>query len=516
MEGYKKLLAGRLSESVQQYYGNASCVLFKESSEGFYCDYDIAPLTPEAFSEIAKRIEASDIDCAFELNRFSGVYEDGNAKNRMLQRIYVTAFSTTAEFQEHKSFVEEASKRDHKALGNELKLFSSSSDIGQGLILWHPKGAMIRYLLESFGQKAHILNGYEWVYTPHIGRAELWKTSGHLDFYKDAMYSPMIIDQEEYYLKPMNCPFHINIYNSEIHSYRDLPVKYAEYGTVYRYELSGTLNGLTRVRGFTQDDAHIICTPEQIEKEVADALKFSLYMLRSFGLNKFQAYISTKPKQKFVGDIKDWEMATDVLKRAVVSVGLEYEIDEGGGAFYGPKIDLKLFDSLNREWQCSTIQFDFNLPERFKMFYVGADGQHHTPYMVHRALFGSLERFMALLIEHYKGEFPFWFAPKQLGIVPVNEAHIRYAKQLSRTLLAQGFRVSLNSDNDNMRNKIKRFQLEKIPYILVVGDREAASGTFAVRSRKDGDLGSMDIPLLQKYLKPQMEQGIPQCIFEEE
>jgi threonyl-tRNA synthetase len=375
---------------------------------------------------------------------------------------------------------------------------------------------MIRYLLESFGQKAHLLNGYEWVYTPHIGRAELWKTSGHLDFYKDAMYSPMIIDQEEYYLKPMNCPFHINIYNSEIHSYRDLPVKYAEYGTVYRYELSGTLNGLTRVRGFTQDDAHIICTPEQISKEVTDALKFSMYMLRSFGLSRFQAYISTKPKEKFVGDIKDWEMATDVLKRAVVSAGLEYEIDEGGGAFYGPKIDLKLFDSLNREWQCSTIQFDFNLPERFHMFYVGADGQHHTPYMVHRALFGSLERFMALLIEHYKGDFPFWLAPRQFGIVPIQEAHNNYAKRLSRELTAQGFRVALNSDNENMRNKIKRFQLEKIPYILVVGDREAESGTFAVRSRNDGDLGTMDIPLLKKYLKPQMDQGIPQCIFEEE
>ncbi len=516
MEGYKKLLASRLFEAVQQYYGYASCVLFRESGEGFYCDYDISPLTPEAFSEISKRVEANDLDCAFELHSFSGVYEDGNAKNRMLQRIYVTAFATAAELSEYKSFVEEASKCDHKALGNELKLFSSSSEIGQGLILWHPKGAMIRYLLESFGQKAHILNGYEWVYTPHIGRVELWKTSGHLDFYKDAMYSPMIIDQEEYYLKPMNCPFHINIYNSEIHSYRDLPVKYAEYGTVYRYELSGALNGLTRVRGFTQDDAHIICTPEQIEKEVADALKFSLYMLRSFGLNKFQAYISTKPKEKSVGDIRDWEMATDVLKRAVVSAGLEYEIDEGGGAFYGPKIDLKLFDSLNREWQCSTIQFDFNLPERFHMFYVGADGQHHTPYMVHRALFGSLERFMALLIEHYKGDFPFWFAPKQFGIVPVNAAHNHYAKRLSRELTAQGFRVSLSSGDDNMRSKIKRFQLEKIPYILVVGDREAASGTFAVRSRKDGDLGAMDIPSLQKHLNPQMEQGIPQCIFEEE
>lgn len=516
MGNFKKLLAGRLSEAVQQYFGSTPCALYMESDEGFYCDFDIPPLTPDVFSELAKGVNASGIDCAFELNRFSGVYEDGNAENRMLQRIYVTAYQTAEELSKYKKFVLEASRRDHKTLGNELKLFSSSNEIGQGLILWHPKGAMIRYLLESFGQKAHILNGYEWVYTPHIGRAELWKTSGHLDFYKDSMYSPLVIDQEEYYLKPMNCPFHINIYNSEIHSYRDLPVKYAEYGTVYRYELSGTLNGLTRVRGFTQDDAHIICTPDQIESEVTAALKFSLYMLRSFGLARFQAYISTKPKQKYVGGIRDWEMATDVLKKAVAKAGLEYKIDEGGGAFYGPKIDLKLYDALNREWQCSTIQFDFNLPERFRMFYVGADGQHHTPYMVHRALFGSLERFMALLIEHYEGDFPFWLAPRQFGIVPIHESHNSYAKRLSRELTAQGMRVSADLSQDNMRSKIKRFQLEKIPYMLVIGDREAQNVTFAVRSRKDGDLGDMDIPRLLEYLKPLLEQGNPKCILEEE
>ncbi len=516
MENYKKALADRLSAAVRQYYGNAMCVSYGESREGFFCDYDIPPLHPGSFLEISKGIDAAQTDCAFELSRFSGVYEDGDADNRMLQRIYVTAFPTPAELEAHKSFMAEASKRDHKTLGNELKLFSSSNEIGQGLILWHPKGAMIRYLVESFGQKAHILNGYEWVYTPHIGRAELWKTSGHLDFYKDSMYSPVVIDQEEYYLKPMNCPFHIHIYNSEIHSYRDLPVKYAEYGTVYRYELSGALNGLTRVRGFTQDDAHIICTPEQVEREVTNALQFSLYMLRSFGLDKFQAYISTKPKRKSVGDPKDWEMATDVLKAAVTAAGLEYEIDEGGGAFYGPKIDLKLFDALNREWQCSTIQFDFNLPNRFHMIYVGADGRHHTPYMVHRALFGSLERFMALLIEHYKGDFPFWLAPVQLRIVPVREEHNQYAKRLSGELKAQGLRVKAEIGSDHMRNKIKRFQLEKTPYILVVGGREAENGTFSVRGRREGDLGVMDMPCLQRYLKPQMEQGTPQCIFEEE
>ncbi len=512
MVSYKMLLADRLSDSVKKYYGNGECIDFKENSEGFFCDYSISPLNPETFLKISRNIIASDIDCAYELSSFSGVYEDGNSNNRMLQRIYVLAFATAAELDEYKLAIAEAAKRDHKVLGNELKLFSSSADIGQGLILWHPKGAMLRYVLESFGQKAHILNGYEWLYTPHIGKAELWKTSGHLDFYKDSMYSPIVIDSDEYYLKPMNCPFHINIYNSDIHSYRELPIKYAEYGTVYRYELSGTLSGLTRVRGFTQDDAHIICTPEQVEKEVENALKFSLYILRSFGLQRFQPYVSTRPKNKSIGDDKDWEMATDVLKKAVISAGLEYKIDEGGGAFYGPKIDLKLFDSLNREWQCSTIQFDFNLPNRFNMFYMGKDGQQHTPYMVHRALFGSLERFMALLIEHYKGDFPFWFSPIQFGIVPIKESHNNYARLLSKKLREQGFHVKLNNDDDNMRNKIKRFQLEKTPYILIVGDREAANNTFSVRSRKDGELGVMDIEALCTYLAPQIEQGIPKCI----
>ena len=370
-------------------------------------------------------------------------------------------------------------------------------------------------MLESFGQTAHILNDYQWVYTPHIGRADLWKTSGHLDYYKHSMYNPIVIDDEEYYLKPMNCPFHINIYNSEVHSYRDLPIKYAEYGTVYRYELSGTLNGLTRVRGFTQDDAHIICTPEQIESEVAAALKFSLYILRSFGFENFQPYISTKPKSKFIGKDSDWEMATEILKKAVVSAELDYKIDDGGGAFYGPKIDLKLKDSLNREWQCSTIQFDFNLPNRFNMFYIGNDGQKHTPFMVHRALFGSLERFTALLIEHYKGDFPFWFAPVQFGIVPIKESHYAYAKQLSKELKNHGFRISLNNEDENMRKKIKRFQLEKIPYILVIGDKELNDKTFSVRSRYDGDLGLMDISSLCDYLKPQIKQGKPRCILDD-
>ena len=515
MENFKKQLADRLTDAVKQVFSEAEWVCFEESDEGFCCDYAISPLNPALFLQIEKHMEAAGIDCSFKLHSFSGVYEDGNAENRMLQRIYVVAFRSNAELDAYKRFVAEAQLRDHKTLGNELKLFSSANEIGQGLTLLHPKGAMLRYLLEQFGQAAHILNDYQWVYTPHIGRAELWKTSGHLDFYKDSMYNPIVIDDEEYYLKPMNCPFHIHIYNSETHSYRDLPVKYAEYGTVYRYELSGTLNGLTRVRGFTQDDAHIICTPEQVETEVTNALKFSLYILRSFGLASFEPYVSTKPKHKFIGEDSEWEMATEILKKAVVSAGLTYKVDEGGGAFYGPKIDLKLRDSLNRQWQCSTIQFDFNLPNRFKMLYVGNDGQRHTPFMVHRALFGSLERFMALLIEHYKGDFPFWFTPVQLGIVPIRETHNAYAKQLSKELKNQGFRVRVNEDDNNMRNKIKQFQLEKIPYILVIGDKEAESRTFSVRSRKDGDLGAMDTSAFVEHLGPQIEQGKPRCIFDE-
>lgn len=510
MENYKNLLAERLSIAVQ-----AECIYYEENDNGFSCDYDIPPLNPSVFSEIAKNIDSNGINCIYELHSFSGVYENGSADNRMLQRIYVTAFATASEFGRYKAFAAEAVKRDHKTLGSELKLFSSSNEIGQGLNLWHPKGAMLRYLIESFGQAAHILNEYEWVYTPHIGRADLWKTSGHLDFYKEAMYNPIVIDDDEYYLKPMNCPFHINIYNSEAHSYRELPIKYAEYGTVYRYELSGTLNGLTRVRGFTQDDAHIICTPEQVEAQVTQALNFSLYMLRSFGLEQFEPYVSTKPKNKSIGNDSDWEMATEILKKAVIATGLDYKIDEGGGAFYGPKIDLKLRDSLNRQWQCSTIQFDFNLPDRFNMSYVGSDGQKHMPYMVHRALFGSLERFIALLIEHYKGDFPFWFSPVQFGIVPIKDIHNDYAKKQAKLLKAQGFRVALNDNNDNMRNKIKKYQLEKVPYILVVGDKEVADKTISVRSRKDGDLGVMELSTLQEYLKPQIEQGKPRCILED-
>ncbi len=451
---------------------------------------------------------------AFKLMRFSGAYWKGDADNPMLQRIYGTAWESFDELKGYINKIEEASKRDHRTLGTQLDLFSSSQDVGQGLVLWHPKGGMVRYLLEKFSQTAHILNGYDWVYTPHIGRAELWKTSGHLQFYKDSMYNAIEIDNDEYYLKPMSCPFHILIYNSSLRSYKDLPARYAEYAAVYRYELSGTLQGLTRVRGFTQDDAHIICTPDQVHSEVVNALKFSLYILKSFGLNDFKAYVATKPEKKSIGDEKDWDTAIEVLKDAVLEAGLEYEIDEGGGAFYGPKIDLKLKDAIGREWQCSTIQYDFNLPERFGMSYIGADGAKHTPMMVHRALFGSLERFFAMLIEHYNGDFPLWYAPVQIGIVPISSSHNDYSKEISKKLKVMGLRVNLDISNDKMRAKVRKMEIEKIPIVFVIGDQEVEKEGISVRSRKDGNLGFMTLSNFLEKIKPELDMGVPKYIMD--
>lgn len=409
---------------------------------------------------------------------------------------------------------QEAVLRDHKVIGQETGLYMTSPDVGPGLIMLPPKGAMLRYQLEQFGQKAHLLNGYQWVYTPHIGRAALWQTSGHLDFYQDAMYRPIQIDNEAYYLKPMNCPFHIMIYNDTVRSYRELPIRYAEYGTVYRYELSGVLNGLARVRGFSQDDAHIICTPEQIQDEVSRALQFSLYILRSFGLEDFEAYIATRPENKSIGTEQDWEKAITVLENAVKSAGLPWQTDAGGGAFYGPKIDLKIKDSLQREWQCSTIQFDFNLPQRFGMHYIDNSGQRQTPLMVHRALFGSLERFMALLIEHYNGDFPFWLAPVQIGIVPVRQDHLAYATKTARQLKQLNCRVDLLKQDLHLRNRIKHYEMEKVPYLLIVGDKEAESESVSVRSRREGQLGTMRLEQFIGHLSDQIRQGEPQCLFD--
>ena len=429
---------------------------------------------------------------AFKLQNIAGAYWRGDENKPMLTRIYGTAWPTEKELKAHLRSLEEAKARDHRKLGRELNLFSISEEVGPGLILWHPKGAMVRVLIEDFSRKAHLENGYEWVFSPHIGRSGLWETSGHLDFYAENMYSPMDIEGEDYYAKPMNCPFHIQIFKSRMRSYRDLPKRYAEYGAVYRYERSGVLHGLTRVRGFTQDDAHIFCRPDQVEEEIGDALEFSLFILRTLGLTDFTPYLATRP-EKYVGELEDWDRATEALRKAVESHNVPYQVDKGGGAFYGPKIDLKVNDALGREWQLSTIQFDFNLPERFDLEYIGEDGQAHRPYMVHRALLGSMERFFGVLIEHYNGAFPTWLAPVQAVVIPVADRHLPYAREVGARLTAEGFRVEVDGAPMSMQKKIRENAKQKIPYLLIVGDAEEGEGTVNVRKRGEKEQEALAI-----------------------
>jgi threonyl-tRNA synthetase len=451
-------------------------------------------------------------DC-IKLLRVAGAYWRGDETRPMLQRIYGTAFQNKKELRQYLDRLEEAKKRDHRLIGKQLGLFSFSEEVGAGLPLWHPKGALIRHLAERFSQEAHLLNDYEWVVTPHIGRSQLWETSGHLDFYRDSMYRPMDIEGEDYFIKPMNCPFHIHIYKAALRSYRELPIRFAEFGTVYRYERSGVVSGFTRVRGFTQDDAHIFCTPDQLESEILSALRFSLYVLRAFGLNDFKAYVATKPEKKFVGTPENWERAQAILKKAVEAENLPYEIDEGGGAFYGPKIDLKLVDSLDREWQLSTVQFDFNLPERFGITYIGEDGQPHAPLMVHRALFGSFERFFAMLIEHYAGDFPLWLAPVQATLVPIADRHIEFAQQIKSALRDKGIRANVDDSNERMQAKIRNSEMQKIPFCLVLGDKEMEANRLSVRSRKDGSQNSMTVEEFYASLEPALAAGRPKRII---
>jgi threonyl-tRNA synthetase len=427
---------------------------------------------------------------AFKLLSVAGAYWHGDEKKQQLQRIYGTAFASKLELDEHLTKIEEALKRDHRKLGRELDLYSTMDEYGGGLVLWHPKGGRIRDAIETFWKTEHYRNGYDILFTPHIGRSKLWETSGHLDFYRDSMYSPMDIDGNDYYVKPMNCPFHIMVYKTRIRSYRDLPLRWAELGTVYRYEKSGVLHGLLRVRGFTQDDAHIICTPEQVETEIREVLRFSLSMWKAFGFTDIKAYLATRP-EKAVGEPARWDQAIKALEKAVAEEELVFELDEGGGAFYGPKIDLKVRDALGREWQMTTIQFDFNLPERFDMQFVGADGGRHRPYMVHRALLGSLERFFGVLIEHYAGAFPTWLAPVQATVISVSEAQAEYARNLGSELRAGGLRVEVDDRNEKLGFKIREGRLSKVPYMLVVGGKEVDAGTIAVRSRDNGELGTM-------------------------
>lgn len=444
---------------------------------------------------------------AFKLISIAGSYYRGDEKNPMLQRIYGTAFEDKKAMHAYFQMLEEAKKRDHRKLGKELDLFSMSDTVGPGLVLWHPKGAFVRYTFENYWRDAHYSNGYEMLYTPHIGRSALWETSGHLDFYKESMYSPMEVDEQDYYVKPMNCPFHIEIYKSRLRSYRELPLRWSELGTVYRYEKSGTLHGLLRVRGFTQDDAHIICTPEQIEHEICEVLRFSLQVWKDFGFKEIKPYLSTRP-EKAVGEPERWDLAIKSLQKAVDEIGLECEVDEGGGAFYGPKIDLKIKDAIGREWQTSTIQFDFNLPERFDMTYIGEDGKKHRPFMVHRALLGSIERFFGILVEHYAGAFPLWLAPEQARIMPITDRQHDFAEQVYNELKKRGFRVTLDSRSESVNSKIKDARNERIQYILVIGDREVENGTMAVRSRREGQLGEMNIDQIADKMRFEIDNKV--------
>ncbi len=427
---------------------------------------------------------------AFKLLSVAGAYWRGDEKNPMLQRIYGTAFETKEELDRYITLLEEAKARDHRKIGKELDLFSIQDEWGPGLVFWHPKGAMLRKTIEDFWRNEHLTHGYEFVYIPHAGKIDLWRKSGHLEFYKDYMYSPMELDQDKYIIKPMNCPGHILIYKSKTRSYRDLPIRFAELGTVYRYEKSGVLHGLMRVRGFTQDDAHIFCDAETLRDEIVGVLRLTFSMLRSFGFRSYDVYLSTMP-EKHVGDEAMWKQATAALEGALRGENVEFKIDPGEGVFYGPKIDIKIKDAIGRSWQCSTIQVDFNLPQRFALEYISTDGSAKTPIMIHRALLGSLERFLGVLIEHYAGAFPVWLAPVQVAIIPITERNLEYANDLARSLAERSVRTFVDSRNEKMQKKIRDAETGKIPYMLIVGDKEEAAKTVSVRSKVDGDIGAM-------------------------
>ncbi len=482
---YKLELIDGLEKGGTDEYGNT---LTEKPEISIYQSDTFIDLCRGPHVENTRQINPS----AIKLTSIAGAYWRGDENNKMLTRIYGTAWTTADELKDYLWTLEEAGRRDHRKLGRELDLFSVNDEVGAGLILWHPKGAKVRSLVEDYWNEQHEKFDYDFVYSPHIGKAQLWETSGHLGFYKENMYAPLDIDGQEYYLKPMNCPFHLHIYKTHTRSYRDLPLRYAEKGTVYRYERSGVLHGLLRVRGFTQDDAHHFCRPDQMPAEIDFTLEFCLNMLRAFGFHEFKAYLSTQP-EKAVGDSADWRKAEAALEASLKRADLPYEVDLGGGAFYGPKIDLKLLDALGREWQLSTIQFDFNLPERFDLTYINAEGQAQRPFMIHRALLGSIERFFGVLIEHFAGAFPVWLAPIQAILVPIADRHIAYSKKVAAELKQAGMRVEVDERNERMNAKIRDAQMQKVPYILVTGDKEVDQATVSLRLRSGENPGP--IPL---------------------
>jgi len=448
----------------------------KDKTVSIYDTGDFTDLCRGPHVNYSKKIKA------VKLLKIAGAYWRGNEKNKMLQRIYGVSFPSKEKLEEYLKNIEEAKQRDHRKLGKELDLFSTHEEVGPGLIYWHPKGSVIRKEIEDFWRAEHIKSGYDLLYTPHIAKIDLWEKSGHTGFYKDNMFATMQIDENEYQLKPMNCPFHILIYKNTKRSYRELPLRWAELGTVYRYEKSGVLHGLMRVRGFTQDDAHIFLMEEQLEAELGKLIDFVTYILKTFGFDSYEVYLSTRP-EKFVGEPAMWEKSEGALKKALEKSGLSYKIDPGEGVFYGPKIDIKIKDALNRTWQCSTIQVDFNIPERFDVTYVGQDGKEHRTIMIHRALLGSFERFFGVLIEHYKGAFPVWLSPVQVEILTVTDRASAYADEVCQALREKGVRVSVNNDNETIGAKIRNATLQKVPYMLILGDKEAEAKTVSVRKR---------------------------------
>lgn len=554
---YRHSMSHVLAQAVKRLYPEAQLAIGPAIKDGFYYDFDIEkPFTPEDLDKISAEMEkvisenhpfrrkaldsesaeslisskkekykeeilndikgrGEDISfyedgdfvdlCAgphipstglvknFKLLEVAGAYWKGSEKNKMLQRIYGTAFFNKKDLKSYLEKIEEAKKRDHRRLGKDLDLFSTKPDtVGGGLILWHPKGGLIRHLIEDHCKRKHLAHGYSFVYTPHIGRSTLWETSGHLEFYKEGMYAPIDIEGQEYYLKPMNCPFHVQIFGSQIRSYRDLPLRFAEWGTVYRFERSGTLHGLTRVRGFTQDDAHLFCRIDQMPEEIDRVLHFSLNMLRDFGFKEFNIKLSTRPEKR-VGEEARWDASEEALRQALERSGVPYEVNPGDGAFYGPKIDICVTDALERAWQLSTIQFDFNLPERFDISYVGEDGKSHRPYMLHRALLGSMERFFGVLLEHFGGALPTWISPEQVRVLPIAERHQSYVSQVLDAAKIRDLRVDSDTSSNTLGYKVRQAQADKVPFVFVIGDKEVEQQAVSVRKRGGQDLGSMSI-----------------------
>ena len=477
-----------------------------ELLEGFEDD-EVSFYHHSRFTDLCRgpHIPRTGIIKAFKLIATSGAYWRGDEKRPMLQRIYGVSYPKKAMLEDYLNRLEEAKKRDHRVLGKQLELFSISDEIGAGLVLWHPKGAMVRHEIENFWREEHLKAGYDLVYSPHIANRELWHRSGHLDFYNESMLGPMEIEERQFQLKPMNCPFHINMYKSRLWSYRDLPLRWAELGTVYRFEASGVLHGLMRVRGFTQDDAHHFVTQEKMEEEVIWVLDFCVHILSSFGFSDYDIYLSTKPESKAIGADEDWVRAEDSLRKALQQRNLPYDVDEGGGAFYGPKIDIKIKDALNRSWQCSTIQFDFSLPERFDLHYIDSDGRQKRPFMIHRALLGSIERFFGVLIEHYAGNFPLWLAPVQVKVLPITDDLNDYGEKVVAQLKKHRIRAVLDNRSEKVGAKIRDAEMQKVPYMFIVGGREAEANAVSVRRHGAGDLGSRGLDEAAGMLRAEIE-----------